>query len=131
MDNSEVITAEQYDLHPEYAAAGLKVGDPVPAEQPSTTATNGDNLQAASPAAATEPSPSAASTEVPAEPVATPEPAPADVTTPVLRYAGKVIVSATDRIVEERSFKSIRLEDGSTCDISEEEYQEIVKASQQ
>jgi hypothetical protein len=132
MSNENLITPELYDAHPEYAEAGLKVGDPVPeTELVDFTVTQefldahpeapegvkvGDVIQIPSvvmPAKVTPPP------VVPVEPVV-------PVREPVKTFTGQTVISDGFREVNGKEFRHIKIADGSTYDLTEKEYQERV-----
>ncbi len=119
------ITQEMLDVHPEYVQAGLQVGDPVPvpltdeemADTEDFTITQefldanpefegevGDIIQVP------KPPHNAEKVEIKVE-------------EKVLVYQGKKVISTGKRSVNDHEVRCVRLEDGSECDISEEDYQ--------
>lgn len=94
-----VVTQEWLDAHPDSA---LQIGDPIPAEGDATAKKDDDAKR---------------------DDVQEEAKAPAE---PVKKYRGQVLISDGMRTVNDKEYHFIRIADGSTYDLTDEEYENEV-----
>lgn len=97
------MTPEQWDMFPEFRSIGLRVGDEIPVGF--TWDTNEGEPKKPEPVQAVE------------EPVAPSRPKPTGAT-----FRGQIIISDGMRTVNEKTYHSIRIGDGSMYDLTDAEY---------
>lgn len=144
MENTKLITPEMYDAHPEFVAVGLKVGDPVPVdltpEQMADTVdfTITQEFLDMNPGYIGEVGEVIQVPKMPEDPAAPAPTAPTPVTaspaapnvptkSPSFSYAGHVIVSDGFREVNGVKFHHIKVDDGTSYDLTDHEYNLGVK----
>lgn len=110
----EIVTPELYDLYPEFSAIGLKVGELIPVGFAYGTDDEDVEEEIAEDDGAVDSETDSISAPQDAE---------------EKHYGGKLVISDGFREVNDRRFHHIRLEDGSTNDLTDEEYDKNVIVS--
>lgn len=116
---STVVTEELLAANPDFVAAGMKVGDTV--QLPKLDANDDVPLE------------NVENPELPPTGDALPpeeEVAEVAAEEPVLMFDNKKVVSTGTRVVNDKEVHTVRLEDGSTQDVSDEAYEAMVVAAQ-